>query len=377
MYLINKQKNEINQIGEKRFSDLGFKEREHLQEWIAKTPNCFGEELLIIQKEFGEFDSTNERLDLLALDKEGNLIIIENKLDDTGKDVVWQALKYASYCSTFTRNQIIEIFEKYLDKEGKNENGNNKLMEFLDIRDWTEIELNKPQSQRIFLIAANFRKEVTSTVLWLMNYNITIKCFKVTPYQFGDNLILNIDQIIPMEDSEDYTIKIAEKNQETLVTREINRERLKLNYKFWSKFIDDASKKTDLYQSINPKKESYLWKGTGTRGVTGIGGVWYSLAISKTYVRVEFYIDTPDKENNKKIYDSLSHEKEEIETELGYNLTWERLDDKKASRIKYEMVDVNINNEEDWGKMISFLIENVIKFEIVFSKRIPKIKREM
>jgi len=46
-----------------------------------------GEELLIIQKEFSGFSDTNERLDLLTIDYKGNLVIIENKLDDSGKDV--------------------------------------------------------------------------------------------------------------------------------------------------------------------------------------------------------------------------------------------------------------------------------------------------
>ncbi len=63
-------------------------------------PESLGEELLIIQKEFDGFDETRERLDLLALDKQGSLVVIENKLDDSGRDVVWQALKYASYCSS-------------------------------------------------------------------------------------------------------------------------------------------------------------------------------------------------------------------------------------------------------------------------------------
>lgn len=95
MYKINKSQNSITEIETKTFTELKFKERDHLQEWIAKEPECLGEELLIIQKEFDGFSETKERLDLLALDKEGNLVIIENKLDDTGRDVVWQALKYA------------------------------------------------------------------------------------------------------------------------------------------------------------------------------------------------------------------------------------------------------------------------------------------
>lgn len=87
MYIINKEKNRITNIDKASFTELGFKERANLQEWIAHNPTCLGEELLIIQKEFNGFDETNERLDLLALDKQGNLVIIENKLDDTGRDV--------------------------------------------------------------------------------------------------------------------------------------------------------------------------------------------------------------------------------------------------------------------------------------------------
>ena len=60
MYQIDKEKNRIKEISKKTFSELGFREREHLQEWIAYNPNVFGEELLIIQKEFANFDGTNE-----------------------------------------------------------------------------------------------------------------------------------------------------------------------------------------------------------------------------------------------------------------------------------------------------------------------------
>jgi RecB family endonuclease NucS len=114
MYQIDKDKNRIKEISKKTFSELGFREREHLQEWIAYNPNVFGEELLIIQKEFANFDDTNERLDLLALDKNGNLVIIENKLDDSGKDVTWQSLKYASYCSGLTKENIKKIYQEYI-----------------------------------------------------------------------------------------------------------------------------------------------------------------------------------------------------------------------------------------------------------------------
>ena len=73
MFKINKDGNSIETMASRSFSELGFKERHNLQEWIAKVPSCLGEELLIIQKEFAGFSDTSERLDLLAIDKQGSL----------------------------------------------------------------------------------------------------------------------------------------------------------------------------------------------------------------------------------------------------------------------------------------------------------------
>ena len=176
MYQINKVQNKITKLKECTFSELKFKEREHLQEWLADNPGSLGEELLIIQKEFDGFNDTKERLDLLALDKQGNLVIIENKLDDSGRDVTWQVIKYASYCSSLTKDNIKDIYQSYLDKHYKNKSAEELLVEFFDGQEYEELELNKGATQRIILVAAKFRKEVTSSVLWLMNYNIRAQC---------------------------------------------------------------------------------------------------------------------------------------------------------------------------------------------------------
>ena len=86
MFQINRTSNSISPLTARTFVDIGVKERANLQEWIVKEPSCLGEELLVIQKEFSGFSETRERLDILALDKQGSLVLIENKLDDTGRD---------------------------------------------------------------------------------------------------------------------------------------------------------------------------------------------------------------------------------------------------------------------------------------------------
>ena len=62
--------------------------------------------MLIICKEFSGFDRTNERLDLLAVDPTGKLVIIELKRDDSGADAYWQAIKYASY---FQKTSAVKV----------------------------------------------------------------------------------------------------------------------------------------------------------------------------------------------------------------------------------------------------------------------------
>lgn len=237
MYIIDKQKNRIEKIKQVTFSELGFKERRHLQEWLEANPEALGEEFLIIQKEFSGFNDTNERLDLLALDKKGNIVIIENKLDDTGRDVTWQALKYASYCSTLTKEQIRSIYQQYLDRQGNGEEATNKLSEFFNNTEYDEITINQRQTQRIILVAGSFRKEVTSTVLWLLNFKIKMQCFKVTPFALGDQLFLTLEQIIPTKDAEDYTISMVDKAQEDQSTQEELKERHHLRLEYWTKLL--------------------------------------------------------------------------------------------------------------------------------------------
>lgn len=165
MFKVDLSDNHLIQLEERRFSDLKLNERDHLQEWLVHTPEALGEDLLVIQKEFDGFEDTRERLDLLALDKEGRVVVIENKLDDSGRDVVWQALKYVAYCSSLKKAEIVDIYQKYLNRWVDGESAIPNLCEFLGVEDLDDTVLNAGNEQRLILVAANFRKEVTATVL--------------------------------------------------------------------------------------------------------------------------------------------------------------------------------------------------------------------
>jgi hypothetical protein len=370
MFTIDKQANRINKLIQKSFKDLKFNERQHLQEWLAHTPEALGEPLLLIQKEFSGFNDTNERLDLLALDEYGNLVVIENKLDDTGRDVTWQVLKYAAYCSTLKKEQIKNIYQEYLNKYRNGENAEANLAEFFG-RDFDEVSPNTAQTQRIILVVANFRKEVTSTVLWLMNYKLRIQCFKVTPYQFEEQLFLNVEQIIPMKDAEEYIISMADKVQENIITQEEVKTRYVIREEFWKEFLLKFNQKTQLFQNISPSKDN--WIGTSS----GLSGVSLNCVISKNYARVEIYINRGSTEENKRVFDELYSRKNEIEQKFGQPLTWERLSEKVTARIKFELGNVNYFEKEKWPTMIDFLVKNMIRLEETFRDEIKLLKAKL
>ena len=369
MFVVDEEKNRIKKMDSRPLSKLGFREREHLQEWLENTPDAFGEDLLFIQKEFDGFDETKERLDLLAIDKQGNLVVIENKLDDSGKDVTWQVLKYASYCSTFSTKQIKVIYQSYLDKKGVNENAENNISDFLGAEDFSEIQLNK--TQRIILVSGDYRKEVTSTVLWLLQrYNLKIQCFKATPFSFGEQILLNIEQIIPVHEVEEFTIKMAEKAQEEQSTQEEQATRHKIRVEFWKELLPKFNLKTNLFINVNPSKDNWISAGSG------VSGVVFDFVISKNYARTEVYMSKSNTDENKFIFDKLCQQKDEIEKQTG-SLEWERLNDKKACRIKQELTNVSLYEKDDWNKMIDFMMDSMLKMESAFKKPLQKINREL
>ncbi len=371
MYKINKSSNSIQRLEQKSFSSLGFRERDHLQEWIAKQPDVLGEELLIIQKEFSGFDDTQERLDLLALDKHGSLVIIENKLDDSGRDVTWQSLKYASYCSRLSKANISKIYQQYLDTAEPGSNAEERISDFLDNQDYEELELNKGISQRVIMIAAKFRKEVTSTVLWLMNFKVRLQCFRATPYAMGEELFLNIEQVIPTQDAEDYIIGMAEKAQDDIESQTELKNRHIVRRKFWTQVIHSINNTTSsLFQNISPGVAGWIGAGSGVRGIG------FNFAATKNYGRAELYIDRGDKEENEFIFDQLFAQREKIENSFNDTLEWERLDDKRACRIKAE-TSANVFDEAQWEAMINFMTDAMCRLEIAVKSPLLQINEQL
>lgn len=369
MFRVDLSQNRLSRLSQKRFSELNLRERDHLQEWLANQPDALGEELLIIQKEFDGFDETRERLDLLALDKDGNLVVIENKLDDSGRDVTWQALKYTAYVSGLTKTQIVDIYQQYLDRYEGGGNAAVRICEFMEVEELEETVLNPGNDQRMIFIAANFRREVTATVLWLLSRGIRAQCFKVTPYSFGEELMVDIQQIIPTPEAADFMIGMASKENEEKAIQNTQKKRHKTRLEFWETALDRLrADGISLYQNISAAKDHWLSAGSG------VSSCPYQMLFLKSEVRVQVSLGRGDGVENKWFFDELSKRKSEIEEAFGSPLTWRRMDDKKQSLIVFSAPFDGYNRDE-WPEMVAWLSEHMRRLQVAFSEPLSQANR--
>jgi RecB family endonuclease NucS len=110
--------NGLTAIPEESFWEAGIKERQDLQQWLRLNPGALGENLLIISEEFGDWEDSKRRIDLLAIDEDANLIVIELKRTEDGGHMDLQSIRYAAMISAMGFDDVVQAFSDYLQKTG-------------------------------------------------------------------------------------------------------------------------------------------------------------------------------------------------------------------------------------------------------------------
>ena len=76
--------NGLRKIEETSFSTAGTRERADLQRLLQNQIEIIAPDTLIIAEEFGEWDDSRRRIDLLGVDKNANLVVFELKRTEDG-----------------------------------------------------------------------------------------------------------------------------------------------------------------------------------------------------------------------------------------------------------------------------------------------------
>lgn len=89
--------------------------------------------------------------------------------------------------------------------------------------------------------------------------------------------------------------------------------------------------------------------------------------------RVELYIDVADKDKNKAAFDTLRSEQEAIEAQLGEPVVWQRLDDKRASRIYCSQTGSIDDDPKHLAELQEWAVELIPRFQKVYKPRLQKL----
>ncbi len=361
---IYEMKNEaIAKVEETTFSAVGLNERMDLQRLLRKQVDVIAPDVLVLAEEYGEWEDSRRRIDLLGLDKDANLVVFELKRTEDGGHMELQAVRYAAMVSAMTFEDAVTAHMALLRKIGSTADPRKNILDFLE---WDEPdEEHFAQDVRIILVSADFGKELTTAVMWLNERQLDIKCVRVKPYRDGERVLIDVQQVVPLPEVAEYQIQIRKKEQ---LSRTDRAERYDIRYAFWTGLLERAKKKTELHANISPGEHSGIGTGVGVRGLT------LSYAIGQHEGRAELYIDRGEAEWNKKAFDHFYTHREEIEKVFGGPLQWERLDDKRASRIRFDVTTGGYRDETTrWPDVQDAMIDAMVQLEKALRPHLKKL----
>jgi hypothetical protein len=122
---------------------------------------------------------------------------------------------------------------------------------------------------------------------------------------------------------------------------------------------------------ISPDGQSWLVAASLPEG--GPQSLFFNFSFARNKrLRVELYIDTIDQEKNKYIFDQLYAKRDDLERVMGKELSWERLSDKRASRIALYHPGAITNDEETLAHLRNWAADAMVRLYETLAEPVQK-----
>jgi len=194
MLRIDRRNKTLKRLAQRTLQEAGLLERFDMQKMIRESPEAFFEEmdeqLLLLGEEVKPSDFVSDRIDLLAVDKQGTVVVLELKRGND-KYQLLQALAYASMLTKWEADQFVSERARLVHKSA------DEARE--EIEQYLEVELSDFNSgQRVILLAEAFDFSVLSTVEWLhKEYEVDTRCYRLSVSADPDSEFLTCTCIYP------------------------------------------------------------------------------------------------------------------------------------------------------------------------------------
>lgn len=304
---------ELGRLEEINVRELWSHEQYDFSNWLANEENIdllnevLGLTLVDIEKEVfvGAY-----RCDLVAKDEaSGQNVIIENQLETSNHDHLG---KIVTYASGLDANVIVWIVKEA-------------------------------------------REEHRSAIEWLnnnTNKNLNFFLIEIHAYRIGNSLYAPKFEIVEKPNDFIKNAKIQTGSEELNKSQS---ERLV----FWTRFNEVVVERGKPFNLRKTTTDHWYDVAIGVSGVL----VEITLVNKEGCVGIALYII-----DDKELFDSLNEKKIEIESKLGFELDWQRLDNKKASRIIYRIPGLNFDDHSNYDYLMNDIIDKVMLFIKVFKK---------
>ncbi|MBK1789858.1 endonuclease NucS domain-containing protein [Persicirhabdus sediminis] len=171
----------------KRLQSTALDSEAQLEGMIVQEPSILSDHWLLIgqqvQTTHGGF------IDLLAIDAEGNLVVIELKKDKTPRDVVAQALDYASWIKTLESNDIAEIYDHCRERLNHSAESLDLCFENFFGGKLNEEDLNS--SHQIVVVASKLDASTERIVNYLNELDVAINVLFFEVFQHRNERLLS------------------------------------------------------------------------------------------------------------------------------------------------------------------------------------------
>jgi hypothetical protein len=205
-------------VREVTLAKQGYRERYDLQRVLRDQIEAVSPNSYVLAEEYSEWEDARRSIDLLCIDKDANLVVVELKRSDDGAHMELQAIRYAAMISKMTFAQAVDAHSKYLQRTGRDPaEAESGILHFLE---WDEAQPEFGQTVRIVLVSAGFSKEITTSVIWLNDSGLDVQCVRLRPYELDGRTLLDIQQVLPLPEAEEYQVQLRRKVAEVRQARD-------------------------------------------------------------------------------------------------------------------------------------------------------------
>lgn len=256
-------------------------------------------------------------IDLVAEDEGGGTVIIENQLEKSNHDHLGKLITY----------------------------------------------LSSMGAKAAIWIVSDPRPEHVAAVAWLNeSSSAAFYMVKVEAVRIGDSPAAPLFTLI---------VGPSEETKDVGQTKKEIAERYGIRKRWWSTLIERSAKVNRLHAHIAPGEYSWIGASSGIRGLN------FNYVVTQDECKAELYIDRGKdaEEENKSIFDQLFANKAKIDEAFGEALSWERLEGKRACRIRHTQSGGGYRTpEEQWPALQDAIIQDMDRLEKALRSYLKQLK---